>query len=249
MHRPVQSTLVYCRAVQTGRTWLSMTKQRLNLCSVTGGYAESCALKLWVSLWLKSSLPLPGFLISFPTRKLNHSYTLLFQQRYDGKWSWRKYLKKNCLTHTQTHTHLPKRPSHAVLSRSPLLSQFFRLCVCSLCLWHSPVFEKPPSRRTLPSLCALCVFMQPCTLVSPCAVRLSSSFDKLTCKGGLFTGLRVGHVWPPGTQALASLRICKIILILRAWSFAMCWGFLLAFTRTHLREFEPVGLWFWHIWE
>lgn len=155
----------------------------------------------------------------------------------------------NIFKKTVSHTHLPKRPSHAVLSRSPLLSQFFRLCVCSLCLWHSPVFEKPPSRRTLPSLCALCVFMQACTLVSPCAVRLSSSFDKLTCKGGLFTGLRVGHVWPPGMQALASLRVCKIILILRAWSFAMCWGFLLAFTRTHLREFEPVGLWFWHIWE
>lgn len=123
MHRPVQSTLVYCRAVQTGRTWLSMTKQRLNLCSVTGGYAESCALKLWVSLWLKSSLPLPGFLISFPTRKLNHSYTLLFQQRYDGKWSWRKYFKKNCLT--QTHTHTSQNVPLMLFSLVPLCSASF----------------------------------------------------------------------------------------------------------------------------
>lgn len=140
----------------------------------------------------------------------------------------KKKQNKNPVTHTSKNTPL-------LFSLSPLHSQFFRLCVCSLRLWHNPVFEKPLARRTLLRLCALRVFVQACTLVSPCTVHLSSSFDKLTCKEGLFTRLRGGHVPPPVVQAQASLRFCQSGLILRAWSFAMCRGFLLAFARTHLR--------------
>lgn len=181
----------------------SMMKQRMTLCCVTNEYAERPALEPWVSLWLRprlqSSLPLPGFQISFLTRKLNHSKALLFER---------------C---PMMGTDIPRRKSNLYNNKkntcyTPLktqLSQFFRLWGRLLCLWHNPVFEKP-SHCTLLSLCARCVFMQACTLTSPCTVLLSSSFDKLTCKGGLFTRLRVGHLPPPGMQAWASLCVCQI---------------------------------------
>lgn len=149
---------------------------------------------------------------------VTHSYSSSPMKRWDHEGNItsiqkKKQNKKNPVTHTPKNTPL-------LFSLSPLHSQFFRLCVCSLRLWHNPVFEKP--LRTLLSLCAPSVFMQACTLVSPCTVHLSSSFDKLTCKEGLFTRLRGGHVPPPVMQAQASLRFCQSGLILRAWSFAMC---------------------------
>lgn len=125
--------------------------------------------------------------------------------------------------HKKPVTHTPQNILWVLLSRSPLLSQFFRLCGLArsasgttLCL-----------RNLCATHCSACLhFVCLCKHVRshlPSTVLLSSSFDKLTCKEGLFTlGPREGHVPPPGMQAWASLSVCQIVFTLRAWSFAMC---------------------------
>lgn len=106
--------------------------------------------------------------------------------------------------------------------------------------------------HTLLSLCALnTVFMQACCAHSHLPswsfffFFLSTSFDKLTCKEGLFTPPRAGHIPPPGMQAWASLCVSQIVgtfksLVIchvlrmplgckKSWSVLCCPGFYFCF--------------------
>lgn len=91
-----------------------------------------------------------------------------------------KSIHKNNLCH--------KNLSLRFFSLSLLSSQFFMLCGLSFSLWHKPLLERP-SHCTPLSLCVQRVCL--CKLVRshhiPPQPFLSSSFDKLTCIGGLFT--------------------------------------------------------------
>lgn len=72
-----------------------------------------------------------------------------------------------------------------------------------------------------------------------------------TCKEGLFTRLRVGQLPPRGVQAWASLRVCQIVFIFRAWPFPL--GLRIAFClNMRLRQLKiwcvlKILLLFWRI--
>lgn len=72
-----------------------------------------------------------------------------------------------------------------------------------------------------------------------------------TCKEGLFTRLRVGQLPPRGMQAWASLCVCQIVFIFRAWPFPL--GLRIAFClNMYLRQLKiwcvlKILLLFWRI--
>lgn len=145
---------------QHGSAWQS----RGWICALS--QVECHILNLCVSLWVKSSFPV---LASTPTGKLHRTHMRRFQYCcHEGV-----IMKEIPNPQGKIMLSIPQNLHLVLLSLLPLLSQFFRLCICSLCLWLKPVFEKPPFRGTLLCLWVLCV------RASLCACIPSSQFEFL----------------------------------------------------------------------
>lgn len=190
---------------------------------VTGRASRSKSEPCWVSLWCHHFPTQPHF-----SGKLQQSHMLVMHWQPDGNVSWRKI---------QIHQPFPACASLQRFSVLHLRSASFSgSFICSLPLAQPSVLRNHLC-TTHCSTCVLRVYASAKARVPPHAGGLSSSFDKLTRWGGLFTRPGADEVPPPCVQAQTSPQVCQIRLCCRLWSSATCWLLILAFT------FHTVGSW------